>query len=239
MTTSNYNVLFIIIVLLSILLFIGLRNVVKRKKTMIHITSKFHYTVISIFVILLLVTTIIVEWFYPSSKASHLPPKSDVDLYNYPSPSDSILNGETPDESHLIAKRTHEIGDTLTIGYLPDVYGEPEIWVERKDVNDGTIEEFVYKQLFTVDEYDFSNEIDVTLPEWQKDSVTFLQQPTFTFEFVSFSNSTILNQLIEEKNNDAFPDMYGSTSGPAIVHLIVPKDLEIIDPLDSVQFIDE
>lgn len=230
----------LILPILFIIIIIGVLFSKKFVGKFFNITSKFHYAIVFSFITLLLIMTITVEWLYPNSKTNHLPPKTAIDLDSYDSPLVSGMNGETPDDSLLIAKRTHEVGDKLTIDYLSLEYGEPEIWIDRKDINDGIIEEHIYKPLFIVAEYDLSDVAYTTLPEWQGDTVTFLEQPAYKLEFVTFSNSNLLDQFTDElHDSEGFSRGFSSTSGASAVHLTVPKDLKIDGDLDYINFIED
>lgn len=201
-----------------------------------NITSKFHYTIVFGFIALLFVMTIIVEVLFPNSEIRHFPPNENT--FDNVIVESSILDGNPIDESQLLTKRTHEIDDQLTINHYNTEYIETDIWIERKEVNDGIVEEYITKPLYMVNDYDLSNEIDVTLPEWQGHTMTFLKQPTFEFEFAYYTDSFILNQFTDEKNYDLLSSF--SSSGRLItIHLIVPKDLKIDGDLHYINFIEE
>lgn len=235
MATGIITLFFIGIGLVSLFL-IGSRS--KRQRTIFNVTSKVHFTILKSFIVLLLIMTIAVELFYPSSEASHLPPKATEHAFR-DSVFNDIIDGHKPDSSRLIEKRTHEVGDNLTIEQIP--YGNelPNLLIERKEVNDGVIEEFIYEPIFIFNDYNFSSIISVSLPEWQEDTLTFLEDPVLAFEFVSFETTAALNQFISEEDTQYFSNNFSSSFGSPVIHLLVPKDLEIIDPNDQVIFVDE
>lgn len=210
----------------------------KRLRKIFNVTSNVHFTILKSFIVLLLVMTIAVEWFYPSSEASHLPPKATESSFQ-DSVFNNIIDGHKPDDSRLSEKRTHEVGNSLTIEEIPYGNDHTDILIERKEVNDGVIEEFIYEPIFIFNDYNFSSTIGVTFPEWQEDTLTFLEEPALAFEFVSFETTAALNQLIDKDEVEYFSNNFSSSFSSPVIHLIVPKDLEIIDPYDQVIFVDE
>lgn len=227
--------------LLSILLIVMIVGVFFSRKLagkFFNITSKVHYTIVFGFIALLFVMTIVVELLFPNSEVRHFPPNEDDHTFDNVIVESNILDDDPIDESQLLTKRTHEIGDQLTINHYNTEYVETDIWIERKEVNDGIVEEYITKPLYMVNGYDLSNEIDVTLPEWQGNAVTFSKQPTFKFEFAYYTDSFILNQFTDEKNYDLLSG-FSSSGRSTTIHLIVPKDLKIDGDVDYVNFIEE
>lgn len=220
------------------LIIFGVSSRINRQRTIFNITSKFHFTVLYSFIGLLLMMTIAVELFYTSSEASDLPPKASESTF-HDSVFTDIIDGNKPDQSMLVAERTHEIGDKLTIEQLSLGNDRPDLLIERKEVNDGLIEEHIYKPFFIFNGLDLSNEIGITLPKWQADTITFVEEPAFEFEFVFYENPAILNQFIGGEDVAYFSNHLSSTFSAPVIHLIVPRDLDIIDLYDQAIFIDE
>lgn len=220
------------------LIVFGVRGRNKRQRTIFNITSKVHFTVLYSFIGLLLVMTIAVESFYTSSEASDLPPKAPESTF-HDSVFTDIIDGNKPDQSMLVTERTHEIGDKLTIEQLSIGNDRPDLLIERKEVNDGLIEEHIYKPHFIFNDYDFSNEIGIISPTWQADTITLKDAPAFEFEFVFYENPAILNQFIGGDDIAYFSNHFSSVFSAPVIHLLVPRDLEIIDLYDQAIFVDE
>lgn len=218
---------------LIIVLVIGIFFSSKLTGKFFNITSKVHYTIAFSFIALLFIMTIIVEVLFPSSEVRQLPLNEnafdDVVIGSSAEKIDSI------DESEPVTKRTHEIENQLTIYHDDADYSGADIWIERKDVNDGIVEEYITKPLYMVNNHDLSNEVDIALPEWQGNAVTFSKQPTFEFNFAYYTGSFILNQFTGEKSYDLFSG-FSSSGRTMSIHLIVPKDLKIDGDLEYVSF---
>lgn len=228
-----------ILPILLLIILLGIFSARKFTGKFFNITSKIHFTIVFSFIALLLIMTLIVEWLYPRSEVNHLLTQETGDLFEDFSVESSIINGEPIDESRLLEKRTHEVGETLTIQDLTLDYFGTDIWIERKGTNDGIIEEYITEPYFHVNGYNFTNDIEVALPKWDDHTVTFFKQPTFKFKFASYKDSMLLDQFTNTHKSQGFFNGFSSSARSLTVHLIVPKDLEIDGDLDYVNFVED
>ena len=246
---SNFIILvpFILIVIIFFLIY-GMKNpnkVMKSKtnKVLIRIKRSTHFKILLAFIVLLIGLTIAVEIIVPRSQSATPIPKVDGPFYEFEnsvySLEDQIMNGEETDSALLFEKRTHLAEDTLTIERHNEQLDGPYVYIERKSENDGTIEEALYKPILIVDDYNFSEKLDVTVPIWAGNLVTFPESIKVDIEHTNFQETTMLNQLTTKRFQASISMGHGSMSRPLIVHLKVPKDLKIIDPWDEVFYIDE
>lgn len=128
--------------------------------------------------------------------------------------------------SSILEKRTHEIGASLSIS-TNDEDSYPNITIEYKDVNDGLIEETIFKPQLVMDEYDLSDYFEYVLPKWTDDQVLFLVPPSSKVALISYDSAFLLKQFTSGPR-ESFGHSNSSMSRDIIVHLRVPKDLEII-----------
>lgn len=216
--------------ILLVIVILGMFTFKTRKKSILNMTSNVHFTIFTGFIALVFVLAIIAELRYPSSEASYLPPQTSSE--------EGYIEEDIFDSERLLTTRTHAVGNQLTIDYLPVAYGEPEIWIERKDVNDGLVEEFIYKPMLITYEYDMSDVMNTPLPEWVGETVTFFERPSFELTFSYFTNNFLVNQFKDDPIDEPLRN-YGSFHSSEVIRLVVPMDLEIIDASGYVNFIEE
>ena len=76
----------------------------------------------------------------------------------------------------------------------------PFVYIERKQTGDQTIEEFIYKPLFIVDEYDFSNALDIAKPVWTENTMTLPKKPVGDTTIATFFyDAALLQQLTKNR----------------------------------------
>ncbi|QUW21071.1 hypothetical protein JSQ81_14800 [Sporosarcina sp. Marseille-Q4063] len=227
------------IILIVVILILSYR-MVKRKnqKSTIVIGRNTHFNLLAFFLAVLFVATIFTEVFY-SKINSATPPKEVGNDYNeYYSIEDEIYNRRAIDPDLILENRTHPAGKTLTIQWGHDPYHgySPVVYIERKQSGDQTIEEFIYKPLFIVDEYDFSNSLDIAKPVWTENKMTFPKKPVSDTTIATFFyDAALLQQLT--KNRQFQPDGYSfSENRVLIIHLKIPADLKIVDTNEDFLF---
>lgn len=226
--------------LLFISLLLWIVNNIIRKVSTFNVSSKVHFGLLVSFIGLLLVMTVIVEFRYPSGENIHLPPKVEGSFYESPFEQEQLLNGQRPDSSKIIAIRTHDVEDELNIeGFISDEYYGVTTIIERKDGNDGIIEETIYKPKIAINTYDFSDEIDITLPKWTHNTMTIREAPYERIEFTEFSTDSLFSQFTNGISHEDHFGSFSASMSPLVIHLVVPKDLEVNDMSDSVIFMDE
>ena len=231
----------IFIILIGILIY-RLRKP-STKPSSFSITRRTHFVVLSMFIALLVLLTIIAELMEPhkaiDSPFSTMTPSPFVEEPEL-SLDYKISNGEAVDSSLILEKRTHPAGKTLTIQRNHPSYEGPYVYVERKSGSDQTIEEILYKPFLSVNDYDLSDTVNVTKPVWTADTVMLSAGYSYQLTYVTFNDANLLNQLTQAGFQIDRGHSYGSTSRPLIMHLIVPEDLEIIDTHgdESIYFIE-
>lgn len=200
-----------------------------------------HFKLLIAFMGVLILLTIAAEFITPKNSVVTLPPKAEPnfeeDMYLI---EEQIMNRQKVDDAMLFEKRTHPAGDALVIRQDENFFTHGQIYIERKNNDDQTIEEFIYKPaLLMNDEYDFSDIVQVTLPVWTDNIVSFPTNKS-VINFVSFREAPALAQFTTISHQQTMLDGYSSLARLPIIHLIVPEDLAIItDDEDYLIFIDE
>ena len=209
------------------------------KKFAFRISKAAHFKILIGFLGLLLLLSAIGEFVGAGNRSVDPAPLADANFDLHLNSIDSqIFNRETVDPSLLVEKRTHSVGETLTIHNKEqnEDYSEgPTIYIERKSGNDQTIEEFIYKQLLIEDGYDFSDKIHATTPIWTSDTMTLLENQKYDITYTAFQEATFLNQLTKSKSYNK--QGFGSFSGSPIIHLKIPQSLEVINEYEEEQLI--
>ena len=232
-------------ILLIVVILIFSYQMIKRKdrKSAIIIGRNTHFKILACFIAVLFMTLILAEVFYSKiNSASPLERIENRHAEEYDSIHNKILNHEAIDPDALIEKRTHPAGQTLKIqwAYDPNNGMSPYIYIERKQTGDQTIEEFIYKPHLIVDEYDFSNALDIAKPVWTGNTMTLPKEPVGDSTLATFFyESALLQQLTNYRQPRH--DGYSSSSeySSHIIHLKIPADLEIVDTdEDFLYFVD-
>ncbi|MFC5589287.1 hypothetical protein ACFPRA_10335 [Sporosarcina soli] len=220
-----------------LLLFIGLILLLLRllkspgKTKVFRISRKFHFTFMKAFIVLLLVTLALSEVMAWNSEGN-TPPQYSVEqsLVNL---DEAILNGKEIPSSLLLEKRTHETDGTLSIS---NSYGQAFVYIERTAEENTVIEERIYKPELTMNDYDLSDYVKVKKPVWRDHSMFLPDQPVNDFRYTSYHDSQMLNQLMKEEEHNL--NSWSSSSRSLVIHLLVPKNIELETDTQNVMFID-
>ena len=244
--SSTLLILPIILLLIFLILRMNKPNKMMKshtKKFAFRISKTTHFKILIGFLGFLLLLTALGEFVGAGKRSVDPVPLADPNFDLLINSIDSqIFKREAVDPSLLVEKRTHPIGDTLTIHDKvknEDYFEGPTIYIERKSGNDQIIEEFVYKQLLIVDGYDFSDKVHVTMPNWTRDTMTLSEKLSYDITYTTFQEATFLNQLTKSKSYNK--QGYESFSSYPIIHLKVPQNLEVINEYEEEQlvYIDE
>lgn len=196
-----------------------------RKKPTRQINKKWTYVFLVTYAGILLIATITVELIDTNKFQTNQP---EAGSNGTESILEHIIQNEdikSMDSSEFIDKRTHSIGNTLSMN-TQDFDNNSTIIVERKSENDGLIQETLIKPLLLVGDYDFSDQHKYKIPEWTTDSVTFLKPPLTEISYTAYQEAYLLSQFTQtprQRNNS-----YNTSERPITVHLLVPKNLIII-----------
>lgn len=224
--------------LLSLLLLIGFIiwfSIRTMKTSKIQMKKKWTYLFLITYAAILLIATFTVEILHKkhASEQPAIVSQEKLDLVH-----NAVTNGtlETVDPSQVIDKRTHTIGNILAISsQSEDSY--PYITIERKKVNDGLIEETIFKPQLIVDEFDLSDEIKYALPQWSDDQLTFNIPPLSEIKLSLYDDAFLLKQFTST-SRELFGYSHSAMLSEITVHLLVPKDLTIkIDEHLNVDYI--
>ena len=205
------------------------------------ICRRTHYKLLAFFIVFLILATVLTEIFI--SKINSATPLETVEFSHddyFNSIDNQIVNHEAVDPTLLLEKRIHPAGQTLTIEWENDQYpGDgptPFIYIERKESGDQTIEEFLYKPILIVDNYNFSNSIDVTKPIWTTNKLTIPHQSiNETMNAILFYDAALLQQLTKNRQHQSTVG-YSSEFRSLIIHLKIPANLEIVDTNEDFLF---
>ncbi|WP_210470559.1 hypothetical protein [Sporosarcina sp. 6E9] len=227
------NIALVPIIIIVGILILGYRMMKqKNRKAAIIIGRNTHFKVLAIFIGVLFVSVVVTEVFYPKINSAAHPKKIERYDEGY-SIEDDIFNQKAIHSDLLLEKRTHPAGQTLTFRWENNPYegSSPVIYIERKRSGDQTIEEFLYKPLLIVDDYDFSNYIDIAKPVWTKNTMTLPKKPrserSDTTIATSFYDAALLQQLM--KNRQFQSNSFSSEHRSLIIHIKIPANLKIID----------
>lgn len=209
------------------------------KKFSFRLSRNSHFKILLGFLGLLLLLAAIGEFLGAGKLSVDSPPLADANIERlYDSIDTQIFNREEIDPSLLAEKRSHPIGESLTIRnkeQFEDYFEGPTIYIERKVGDDQTIEEFVYKQQLTVGDFDFSHKIDVTMPIWTGDIMTLSESPKYDITYTQFQEAPLLSQLTNSKFTGS--GGYDSSYRSPVIHLKIPKNLEVINEYEEEQLI--
>lgn len=237
-----FSLLFILILLFGLIgaYRMGRPMQPKTKRFSIQLNKSIHFKLLIGFTIFLILLTITSEFIASGKPLVVPPPQADPnfeeEIWEI---ENQIMNREQVDDSFLLEKRLHPAGDALVIQQSEDPFDHPHIYIERKNKDDQTIEEFLYKPAIFIDNYDFSDRVKVATPVWDGNIVSFPQVKS-KVNFITFEEARTLEQLTTSSSQQVISDGYSSTSRPLIIHLILPEGLEIIaDDEDYLSFIDE
>ncbi len=231
---------FLLIIVIFVLLMFGKTF---SRQGIFSINRKFHFIVAFSFIGVLFIMTILAELLYPTSQEIERPPHTEDTspsrFQAYNKIENDIIAGSRANSSLLVASRTHKVDEQLEITYSGEFYDFPLIYVERSEEAENTIEEYVYKPFMFVNDYDYTDKLDIHLPTWGKDTMTISNMVDFNLNLTEYSDASLFKQFTSEGNNSTFSSSFGSSSATPIIHLIVPKDLEVIAPFDDVMFVEE
>ncbi|MHA6258891.1 hypothetical protein ACXYMX_03140 [Sporosarcina sp. CAU 1771] len=188
----------------------------------LQVNRKFVYLLVAAYVVVLLIATFTAELYEKKYASQMLEFVEDSPIIegSYVEDYDSV------DTLSIIEKREHAVSGKLKLLQpIDDYLNYADILIERKDVNDGIIEETIYKPTLVHNGFDFSDQYLYALPEWKLDTVVFLAPPETTINYSTYRDSFLLSQF--EKNKRANPNSWYGSSSTIKVHLLVPKDLEI------------
>lgn len=200
-----------------LVIFAAIYFLIKKNPYTISMNRKWTYVILTAYIVILLIATLTVDFIDNKFTADQPLAEDFTEVDN------KIRNGnlELIDPSQLIDRRTHEIGDTLTITSTGDQF----IYIERKDGKDGLVEETIFKPLLSIGDIDFSEHVGYTLPEWDGDTVTFMSQPYTKLSYNTYHDGILVGQFT--RNSRQEKGFNSSASRPISFHLLVPKDLNI------------
>lgn len=219
--------LFLIVVILYFL------KPTKRLKRQMN--RKMTYVFFAAYVVILLVATIATIFIEAPSSAETYNTISDEEVdqmeQNF---FDNLLGNDSSsiDPSFVLESRTHQAEETLRLKNAAyDGFDElPSIYIERKDEDDGVIEEHIYKPLLIVNQIDFSDRVHIELPRWDRNEVVFYSPIETEITYASFQDAHLLSQFTDNQpENHA---SFSSVSRQIIVHLLVPPSTKIEADVD-------
>lgn len=188
--------------------------------------------------IILLIATLTVD-FLDNQVRVDLPPANELaedELWN------KIWSGDVkaiPAE-RIIREQSYTVQDGFQISSsVPEFEDSPYIILERKDENDGLVEETIFQPSILVGSYDLSNRVEYLLPEWEHNQMTIFKQPFIKLKLNSYEDAYLLSQFTSapRRNIGGFRT---SASRDLTIYLRVPKDLDLnVDENVFVDYINE
>ncbi|WP_342513336.1 hypothetical protein MKY34_00670 [Sporosarcina sp. FSL K6-1522] len=216
----SFLLLFLIIV--GTFYFLLWRNKPTVRKTTIRFSRRNHFAVIVGYVVFLLAVLIISE--FVERQYQSFSPVSELTESDYTKLDNALSTGIISEtyNSQLIDKRTHPVGNTLKIR---NDYDGAYIYIQRKNEQDGIIEELIYKPMFFVNDLDFSDKVTIAKPIWQDDTLIIPQQPLTEVQYITFHEAILLNQMTKTSIQNS---SFGSSAfRSTIVYLVVPEGVDI------------
>ncbi|CAM3139229.1 hypothetical protein FITA111629_06000 [Filibacter tadaridae] len=213
---TSFGLIPIFAVVLIIWYFLRTTKHAKRK-----MNTKWIYVFFATYVFILVIATVVVG-ILDKKTAAETPKQIPVDSFYSVDIALQAGDLSSIDSSQIIDKRTHRIGDMLTITSKAfDLV--PNVYIERKDVNDGLIEETIFKPFLAINNYDFSEQMNYTKPKWENGKMT-LVTPSFTeITYTSYQEAFLLDQFTGATRRNF--GSHSSDTRQITVYLRVPKDL--------------
>lgn len=136
-------------------------------------------------------------------------------------------NSEAVDFTKASAETVDYDARQLTILSEDDAYFGLIILVERKAVNDRTIESSLYQPKHLIGELDVIQEVNPIRLHWENEALRLLKQPELEIELAAFKKEFPITQFTGE----GWFDIDGSPliSNYQVLLLRVPKDLKIVN----------
>ena len=214
--------------MLGLLLFISIGLIIRyfwhsAKKSARRMNKKWTYVFLATYAAILIIATISFELIDTDALNDH--PKVESNEVSYVL--DAPLQKEdldSIDAAEILDKRTHPVRDTLRMTAQGNDINSTII-VERKNENDGVIDETIIKPLLVIGGVDFSDQLNYKIPEWTADSVTFLQPPLTEITYSSYREAYLLSQFTHAPGQRNLS--YSKLDRQITIHLLVPKDLII------------
>ncbi|MBY0095568.1 hypothetical protein [Mesobacillus maritimus] len=145
-----------------------------------------------------------------------------------------LSNGEVAeiDSSYLQEERNFEHYSNKSISIVPNTINGPQVFVERKEKADATIEVAIYSTGLVVDELDFSSllkpsEVELT------DNILTINSIYQEFNFAIAGNGYPVRQFTGE----TMFEHHSFRSGDSFVYLRIPSGIEIEGNIDALQLI--
>ncbi|PID16159.1 hypothetical protein CSV63_05850 [Sporosarcina sp. P34] len=216
-------------VLIPIVLLLGLVPIVIFTKNMkrTRLKKSFHRNIIVGYLVLLLLGVFVAE-FMERKVELHIPPKVTDKNIEFDLQS-AIVEGATIPEHLVLAKRSHEVKDELSISPFTGAY----MLIERTPHHSNVVSETVYtpELLANIGDgdgddvyYDFTDQLKIALPVWENNWMTVPKQPRNTIQYTFYHDSNILNQFTGEKTHGYSS---GSVSATMMIHLVIPESIEL------------
>ncbi|MCZ2257441.1 hypothetical protein [Sporosarcina sp. G11-34] len=209
---------------LILLLLITWLMIRAKKRVKFYMNKKSTYIIVAVYIVILLVATVTVE-VYETKFSAEMPDPVVEDSHLL----DEIYGDgdfDSIDPFLIIDKREHVIGNRLILKKSNfDDMSPVNIFIERKNDNDGVIEETIYKPLLFNDGLDFSDRVKYALPKWDDDTVFFPRQPETIINYSSYRDAFLISQFTKKPVVDF--QGHGGMSQQITIHLLVPKNIEI------------
>jgi hypothetical protein len=146
-----------------------------------------------------------------------------------------LSNGEIAeiDPTYLLEERNFDHYSNKSIRIVPNTNNGPQVFVERKEKADSTIEVAIYSTGLVVDSLDFTSllkpsEVELT------DNILTINSIYQEFNFAIAGNGYPIRQFTGE----SMFEHHSFRSGDSFVYLRIPSDLEIEGNIDALQLID-
>ena len=145
-----------------------------------------------------------------------------------------LSNGEVDEinPSYLQEERNFDHYSNKSISIVPNTNNGPQVFVERKEKADSTIEVAIYSTGLVVDDLDFSSLLNPSEVELQDDILT-VNTIYQEFHFAIAGNGYPIRQFTGE----TMFEHHSYRSGDSFVYLRIPRDIEIEGNLDALQLI--
>ena len=215
---------FLPVLLILLLLFVFLPKK-RRFSNRVQIDRKWTYVFFAAYLAILLIAAVTVG-FLDSREPLELPMANENAEYEL----DEMVwsgNVDALPADRIIRDQTYPVQDRFRIvNQVTEFEESPQIILERKDTDDGVIEEKIIRAFLIVGPYDLSGRVEHFLPRWEDGQMIIYPQPKARMELNSYEDAELLQQFTGKSRRGGM-DLGSSTSRGQLIYLRVPKGLVV------------
>ena len=191
----------------------------------VQMNHKWTYVFFAAYLAILLIATVTVG-FLDNREPLELPIANENAEYQF----DEMVwsgNVDALPADRIIRDQTYPVQDRFRIvNQVTEPEESPQIILERKDTDDGVIEEKIIRAFLIVGPYDLSDRVEHFLPRWEDGQMIIYPQPKARMELNSYEDAELLQQFTGKSRRGGM-ELGPSTSRGQLIYLRVPKGLMV------------